>query len=314
MNYLDVQDIQDIFIMNKDLLHKSIFNRRFSDFQFYMDYSNDHLDNAEQYTIKTQYTSDKSISLFSILEKNKKYTTHNTEYLFDYLYKDLDEFNYQIKTNIYQFPCIFVPVMHNNDIKYILDKFHIKYDKIDFLIKKNEVITLFTNYKFIFLFNKNESNNIDIMHIVKFYVDKMHSINEIEQAKIKDIPEFNVKTSDFSEYLTPSKIYLKFDNNFYETLIKIYIEKYLDIHYKTFIKNVLNVLSIVNVDLTSDFYKDYIKYNKDIITFLLISICKKLDLKILYDMCLNFILTQFSCYFDKYKFNLKFGNQKDKLI
>ena len=67
MNYLDVQDIQDIFIMNKDLLHKSIFNRRFSDFQFYMDYSNDHLDNAEQYTIKTQYTSDKSISLFSIL-------------------------------------------------------------------------------------------------------------------------------------------------------------------------------------------------------------------------------------------------------
>lgn len=49
MNYLDVQDV---FIMDKDLLHKSIFNRRFSDFQFYMDYNNDHLDNAEQYTIK----------------------------------------------------------------------------------------------------------------------------------------------------------------------------------------------------------------------------------------------------------------------
>lgn len=204
--------------------------------------------------------------------------------------------------------------MYNNDIKYILDEFHIKYDKLDFLIKKNEVIALFTNYKFIFLFNKNESNNINIMSVVKFYVDKMHSINDIEQAKIKNIPEFNLEISDFSEYLTPSKVYLKFDNNFYETLIKIYIEKYLDIHSKTFIKNILNILSDADTILTSDFYKDYIKYNKDIITFLLISICKKLDLKILYDMCLNFILTQFSCYFDKYKFNLKFGNQKDKLI
>lgn len=46
--------------------------------------------------------------------------------------------------------------MYNDDIKYILDEFHIKYDKLDFLIKKNEVIALFTNYKFIFLFNKNE--------------------------------------------------------------------------------------------------------------------------------------------------------------
>lgn len=69
MNYLDVQDV---FIMDKDLLYKSIFNRRFSDFQFYMDYNNDHLDNAEQYIIKPPYTSDKSISLFSILEKKIK--------------------------------------------------------------------------------------------------------------------------------------------------------------------------------------------------------------------------------------------------
>ncbi len=308
MNYLDVQDI---FIMNKDLLHKSIFNRRFSDFQFYMDYNNDHLDNAEQYTIKTQYTSDKSISLFSILEKNKKYTIHNAEYLFDYLYKDLDEFNYQIKTNIYQFPCIFVPVTTNKDIKVVLDDFNIRYNKINFLPSKNKIVILFTNYKFIFLFNKNESNNINIMPISRFYINKIHSINEIEQTKIKDIPEFNLKTSDFSEYLIPSKVYLKFDNNFYETLIKIYTEKYLDIHSKTFIKNVLNILSDVDTFLTSDFYKDYAKYNKDFTTFLLISICKKLDLKILYDMCLNFIPIQFSCYLDKYQFNLKIGNQKD---
>ena len=111
MNYLD---IPNIFITNKNLLYKSIFNRRFIDFQFYIKYNNDHLDNAEQYTIKPQYTLYKSKSLSSILEKDKKYTICNIISLFDYLYKDLEELNHQLKINIYQFPCIFAPIISKN--------------------------------------------------------------------------------------------------------------------------------------------------------------------------------------------------------
>ena len=300
MNYLD---IPNIFITNKNLLYKSIFNRRFIDFQFYIKYNNDHLDNAEQYTIKPQYTLYKSKSLSSILEKDKKYTICNIISLFDYLYKDLEELNHQLKINIYQFPCIFAPIISNEDIRYLLNEFNIKYDKISFLPKDGKVIVLFTNYKFIFLFDKNECDNIDITYIAKFYADKIYSINQLENLKIKDVPEFNLKVSDFYEYLTPIKINLKHDHMFYETLVKMYIEKYLDIHPNIFIKNFLDTLTNVNTVLTSEYYRNYIKYNNDFIA--LISVCKKLNLNILYNMCLSFIPVQFSCYLDKYRFSLK---------
>ena len=45
MNYLDMPNA---FIENKDLLFKSIFNRRFTDFQFYVEYNSDSLNNADQ--------------------------------------------------------------------------------------------------------------------------------------------------------------------------------------------------------------------------------------------------------------------------
>lgn len=302
MNYLD---IPNSFIENKDLLFKSIFNRRFTDFQFYVEYNSDSLNSAEQYSIKIQYTSNKSMSLFSILEKDKKYTLHNMLFLFDYLYKDLEELNRQLKTNIYQFPCIFAPIISNEDIKNLLDEFNIKYDKINFSLKNNKIIVLFTNYKFIFLFDKKECNRISIMPIIKFYVNKIHSINYLEQSKIKDIPEFNIKSSNISKYLTPIEINLKLDNNFYEILVKIYIEKHLNTNPKIFINNVLDVLSDFKTVFASEYYKKYMKYNNDITTILLISICKKLNLNILYNMCLNFIPIQFSCHLDKYRFSLK---------
>lgn len=300
MNYLDMPNA---FIENKDLLFKSIFNRRFTDFQFYIEYNSDSLNNAEQYSIKIQYTSNKSMSLFSILEKDKKYTIHNMLFLFDYLYKDLEELNRQLKTNIYQFPCIFAPIMSNEDIKNLLDEFNIKYDKINFSLKNNKIIVLFTNYKFIFLFDKSKNDRINITHIAKFYANKIHAINQLEKLKIKDVPELNLKVSDFAEYLTPIKINLKHDHMFYETLVTMYIEKYLDIHPNIFIKNFLDTLTDVNTVLTSEYYRNYIKYNNDFIA--LVSICKKLNLNILYNMCLNFIPIQFSCYLDKYRFSLK---------
>lgn len=226
-------------------------------------------------------------------------------FLFDYLYKDLEELNRQLKTNIYQFPCVFAPIMSNEDIKNLLDEFNIKYDKINFSLKNNKIIVLFTNYKFIFLFDKKECNRISIMPIIKFYVNKIHSINYLEQSKIKDIPEFNIKSSNISKYLTPIEINLKLDNNFYEILVKIYIEKHLNTNPKIFINNVLDALSDFKTVFASEYYKKYMKYNNDITTILLISICKKLNLNILYNMCLNFIPIQFSCYLDKYRFSLK---------
>ena len=300
MNYLDMPNV---FIENKDLLFKSIFNRRFTDFQFYVEYNSDSLNSAEQYSIKIQYTSNKSMSLFSILEKDKKYTIHNMLFLFDYLYKDLEELNRQLKTNIYQFPCVFAPIMSNEDIKNLLDEFNIKYDKINFSLKNNKIIILFTNYKFVFLFDKNECDSIDITHIAKFYANKIHFINQLEKSKIKDVPELNLKVSNFAEYLTPIKINLKHDHTFYETLVTMYIEKYLDIHPNIFIKNFLDTLTDVNTVLTSEYYRNYIKYNNDFIA--LVSVCKKLNLNILYNMCLSFIPIQFSCYLDKYRFSLK---------
>lgn len=300
MSYLD---ISDIFIANKDLLLKSIFNRKFINFQFYTTYNHDHLDNAEQYIIKIQNTLNKSVLLSNILEKDKKYTIFNIEFLFDYLYKDLNEFNYQLKTHIYQFPCIFAPITSNEDIKYLLNEFNIKYNKINFLPKNDEIIILFTNYKFIVLFDKSKNDRINITHIAKFYANKIHAINQLEKSKIKDVPELNLKVSDFAEYLTPVKINLKHDHTFYETLVKMYIEKYLDIHPNIFIKNFLDTLTNVNTVLTSEYYRNYIKYNNDFIA--LISICKKLNLNILYNMCLSFIPVQFSCYLDKYRFSLK---------
>lgn len=305
MNYLNMPNI---FITDKNLLLKSIFNRRFDVFRFYVEYNNDSLSNAEQYTIKVQHTLDKSRLLSSILEKDKKYTVCNAEFLFDYLYKDLDEFNHQLKTNIYQFPCIFAPITSHKDISFMLNEFKIKYDKIDFTIKNNEVIVLFTNYKFMFFFNKNESNNIDVTYLARFYVDKLYSVNQFEKLKIKDVPNFNLKASDFSKYLTPIELNLRYDSAFYETLVKMYIENYINVHPNIFIKNVVDALSDYNTVLTSEYYKNYIKYGNDITTFLMIFICKKLNLNILYNMCLNFIPTQFSCYLDKYQFRLKLNN------